>query len=216
MIVRFWSLVSLVLVDLVPGGPAALDEFLGEQGLKDELFSEPDILGRCERGTAPVPKRDAHKFIEINGCGKNHRFAKSERELEAHGITPCCNVHDVCYSICGANQTWCDDEFWTCVKKKCNQKGWKDDRKMCKKFGASMKGYTTEYFFQHQRETCMCVDAAHQKQAHQEYLWSFLKEHNPANATRKVMDDFLKKFEGNEVQLYLNLVMDHGKDFVRW
>lgn len=43
----------------------------------------------------------------------------------AHGMTECCNDHDLCFSKCGAKKVTCDDKFKKCLYDVCK----KDRRK---------------------------------------------------------------------------------------
>merc|ERR1719486_1208368 len=108
---------------LVLAHAASASEFLGEGGLPDDAFHETTVTGHCPRGKIPVPKPDAHTMIDVNGCSHKDGGKDKTYHMSSYGLDQCCNVHDACYHVCGANKTWCDDDFWTCSWKRCKWQG---------------------------------------------------------------------------------------------
>jgi hypothetical protein len=42
--------------------------------------------------------------------------------LDLTNLEPCCDGHDNCYGTCGKPKTKCDNDFYNCLQKKCQEK----------------------------------------------------------------------------------------------
>ncbi len=90
----------------------------------------------CPNG-APLQQLKAPTF---NGCG-------SQAAIEANIIpdkfinnklTPCCNVHDICYGTVGRTQKACDEAFDSCTEAKCYAEYKGPNRLTCRAYAKSM------------------------------------------------------------------------------
>jgi len=85
-----------------------------------------------------------------NGCGTASFRVDVEEQL-----TPCCDIHDACYALCGVERDRCDSDFATCLGKACNGK------KSCLQSvgmltsGVSMFGCSA--FMATQKDNCECI-----------------------------------------------------------
>jgi hypothetical protein len=95
--------------------------FLGNMAEAFNFF-DPSSRKGCEHVCPPeqVPffrdeVRHSHSTAPLftsNGCGS----AGIRIGVEEH-LTDCCHVHDACYSICGIQRNFCDEQFAKCLKR---------------------------------------------------------------------------------------------------
>ena len=78
----------------------------------DELNAAKRCSPECEPGQQLWFKKDLPEF-ETNGCGPDNLSFRFFHFLE------CCDIHDACMSICGANVDICDRNFQRCIERKC-------------------------------------------------------------------------------------------------
>ena len=70
---------------------------------------------RCPAGKTAVDKVPK-PVANPNGCGPANL-----PDFVPDGVyTDCCNQHDLCYSTCSAGFDQCNDNFLTCLQKKCD------------------------------------------------------------------------------------------------
>jgi len=79
-------------------------------------------LKKCSAGQNLVP--DPNHKATFNGCGPegSTRIVLIGKVLAPH-FQSCCDKHDLCYGTCDpTNKNKCDEDFYDCMKQKCNEK----------------------------------------------------------------------------------------------
>lgn len=110
---------------------------------------------QCPEGQRAV-QSDAR--IYSNGCGTEGL------NIQMDGMEifekPCCDLHDVCYSLCGADRDECEKAFERCMDKHCS-KASSSKQMMCKS-AAQTFGLTKQMgggaFNKAQEHYCQCLD----------------------------------------------------------
>jgi hypothetical protein len=109
----------------------------------------------CPAGQRPV---QAEKALYANGCGVPglHIQMEGSEFFER----PCCDLHDVCYSLCGADFNECEKAFEKCMNKGCNKAG--AMQQQCKSaaqtFAMGTRALGQSTFKKTQEEYCQCID----------------------------------------------------------
>merc|ERR550534_3545982 len=67
----------------------------------------------CPKGQVPAIKEKYH--FNSNGCGYGAMDVGG-----AFDFSPCCDLHDVCYTLCGAKHSFCEKKFGQCQEKICD------------------------------------------------------------------------------------------------
>ncbi|CAN0143108.1 unnamed protein product [Lampetra planeri] len=136
---RSWMLPLLLLLLLLPllmcvaarGGWVAerVKELrAGVQLLDGYLDSAMEYLGgedgvcryTCANGAEPEPRRD-YTPAAPNGCGSP--VFGIQFDVGVPAMTRCCNDHDRCYDVCGAEKRACDTAFRRCLSRICSLVG---------------------------------------------------------------------------------------------
>ena len=93
----------------------------------------------CQTFAPPTPCANGYELIPgtppptTNGCGSAWWQTAPAVPLCDSLMLPmfatesrCCTVHDICYSICGADKALCDSMFFSCLSDMCNTfySGW--------------------------------------------------------------------------------------------
>ena len=76
---------------------------------------DKDCDHKCPKDKAPFFREKllsdpSATIFSSNGCGSS-----GVKIVVDDNLTPCCHVHDACYSICGVSRKFCDDEFSKCL-----------------------------------------------------------------------------------------------------
>ena len=109
----------------------------------------------CPEGQRPV---QSEKLIYTNGCGTEGL------NIQMDGMEifekPCCDLHDVCYSLCGADRDECEKAFERCMNKECSRAP--SNKQMSCKSAAQTFGLTKQMgasaFQKSQKDYCQCLD----------------------------------------------------------
>ena len=94
-----------IICSCIAEAPGDVDKF-------DELNAAKRCSPECKPGQQLWFKKDLPEFA-TNGCGADHFSFRFFHFLE------CCDIHDACMSICGANVDICDRNFQHCIERKC-------------------------------------------------------------------------------------------------
>ena len=121
----FDSTFASKLTDLSDGLTEAMKHTESFDGMVDmlEKITEtlPDIEGcvyTCKNGFTPV-RREAYTPVS-NGCGATLGLLKIKLNTTGYdGIEKCCDNHDICYSTCNDQRSFCDERFKECMSKYC-------------------------------------------------------------------------------------------------
>lgn len=139
----------------------ALTDFDAIRQIIDATIEEDCYIEDCPSGAARQPNPD---FIpESNGCGSFGVQWKKEL-LPDEGLEDCCNSHDYCYDVCGADRDICDLEFKTCLYSVCRSRKdqWTvNELKACKVAAKLMYTATQAFgckaYQDAQKKSCHCV-----------------------------------------------------------
>jgi len=202
-----------------PGGPGdrklTMEESIEAMGKMAKTLSQ-DFPHIClTESEVTAPKMDMHVNLRANGCGPD-----GLKVTEEFGLHRCCNIHDVCFSVCGTKFGFCQKEFSRCMKKVC-RKPLSGSKKKCrakaKLFSSIETSEAANFHMTSQRLACDCFpDLGQATERHRDYLRSFLSEYNSSQADDQEMHDTLETWKGQEGELYLNLVKTYGHQFVRF
>ena len=173
----------LLIAVLVNGGQAfyeELNDLLGnslsylKRGLdiakQVDEFVEHTIGEEClfecpKAGFIAVPRK-THK-ASANGCGSfDFLFDDSEESFifVEKEFSQCCNLHDHCYDVCGADKDECDLKFKKCLYGSCKNRRQELDflqskkcRLKAKMFYITVLGIGCQSFISAQNEACECI-----------------------------------------------------------
>lgn len=105
-----------------PGGPfsplkeMAVNFFLNDDHIGRSLQDTCPFNMTCDDGSTAVQN---FNVSEANGCGPQGLDLSSIMIVPNVNITNCCNSHDNCYSTCGKEKKFCDDNFSECLRNTC-------------------------------------------------------------------------------------------------
>ena len=162
---------------------------------------------KCPSGKRPT--QSAAPLVS-NGCGAAGMAIKID--TGDADVTPCCDVHDACYSLCGVARQRCESEFDKCLKAKCKtarQKQQCESGVQMMTAGASMMGGS--FFEQAQQAGCACVAADDAKAAYGPHATDVYERAGVGDAAARV-EKFLGLLEkpsyggGKEGYLLLDLL----------
>ena len=119
------------------------------------LVARINAQQQCPAGQRPV---QSEKAIYTNGCGTDGL------NIQMDGMEvfekPCCDLHDVCYSLCGADRDECEKAFERCMNKECSRAP--SNKQMMCKSAAQTFGLTKQMghssFQKAQKDYCQCLD----------------------------------------------------------
>ena len=124
-----------------------------------------ECLFECSKaGFIAVPRKN-HKAT-ANGCGSfDFLFDDTEESFifVEKEFTQCCNSHDHCYDICGADKDECDLKFKKCLYGSCKNRRQleflqsKKCRLKAKMFYITVLGIGCQSFINAQNEACECI-----------------------------------------------------------
>lgn len=157
----------------------------------------------------PAPKL---QDLSANGCGPSGFQVTDE-----FGLHQCCNLHDVCYGICGTSYSLCEDTFGECLRMQCAKGSNPDDCQTRTSIYSNMTGeFGQAYFSTSQAGACECLSKKKAKKRHHAYLLGMYSKYKPECATEETVKKMLMQYEGNEGTLYLDFVRQFGSQFVRF
>jgi len=179
------------------------------------------LLGQlCDPGTyvAPVSlssllNEKPRRQFTANGCGPQGLDIE-----ERFGLWRCCNGHDVCYSIPGAEFSFCESEFSSCMTQVCDDFNDDTTGSTCQEQANGFSKVTALFgkviHENTQRDVTECVQSSEQARLQ----WrSFLKDMHTEGGVY-ISDEYvellLAEHDGNEGPLVYELVKDFGHMFV--
>lgn len=127
----------------------------------------------CEEGRVAV--QVAHRPLESDGCSKP-AFLQVVGEED---FSPCCDLHDACYEVCGQTQRFCDQEFQRCMSRMCVSASNEDCPNAVAMYMTALAIFGGHAFDESQQTYCVCVESARAKDQWIQVARAFYSTHSP-------------------------------------
>lgn len=152
----------------------------------------------CPKGQVPAIKEKYH--FNSNGCG----YGSDMKVGGAYDFSPCCDMHDVCFTVCNAKFQFCEKEFKACQQKICDKQDTKEDAQACQgqlqlySMGTGLFGCGV--FPASQEEGCDCVSRKEFPERQQAWLEHFKDTFVPAEDELDIDAIVATKNRGKQAQ----------------
>jgi len=133
--------------------------------------------GKIDNETTIPAIKDKYHF-NSNGCGYQGMDIGGSFDF-----SPCCDLHDVCYTICGAKHSFCEKKFGECQSNICQTFEEFEDKQECEsqrglyQLGTGLFGCGV--FPECQEEACDCVKKGEYRGVMRKWLNHFQEEFVP-------------------------------------
>jgi secretory phospholipase A2 len=158
---------------------------------------------------------DQNPFLIANGCGPVD-FSINE----PYGFYKCCNGHDLCYSICGTDFTFCENYFSSCLQHVCDEQKTNELKGNCSEtadvFTFLTQNFGASFHYFAQKESCECFSTeVEAKEQYKRIFNDFFERHSDIYDIY-ITQDILTEYDNRKSELEFKIVREFGKSFVQF